>query len=225
MTRLVTAAELAEAVAKSEKATQGEWYLSEHSGAIWAGLDNGGAALVGDVNTGDEDEAHIVQWSPAFCARVAETMAGMAAALNIARQMSNCVYNGQQSTDNWPRCQQVLIELLPRFDAVMSALARAQGAEAMSGMVCLSHSRPTCTDCYLRQLDHVKRLDEQLSDSRAREAALREALGEIEHESIVTQSWEKLAPKIRSAGKERCARRLAGEDLPPHLPCDRDKLK
>lgn len=52
---------------------------------------------------------------PLALARIEE----LKAAMFIAQQMSNCVYNALQNNDNWERAKKSLAELLPQFDAAL----------------------------------------------------------------------------------------------------------
>lgn len=52
---------------------------------------------------------------PQALARIEE----LEAALFIAQQMSNCVYNALQNEENWERAKKSLAELLPQFDTAM----------------------------------------------------------------------------------------------------------
>lgn len=121
---------LADAVATAEKATQGNWRVSMSGYSVKCDADgliiaapHGGAKVLGPaLERWLLDSDHIASADPAFVIRVAETVAGMAAALESARWALTTDYTAAGGDEEAKRNSQMRTrrKLIDRLDAALA---------------------------------------------------------------------------------------------------------
>ena len=132
----VQAAALADAVREAE--TWRTMYRTSDRYTVCAERDSLAAQLADAIRERDEARAwrrdaeavasDVYAERDALAARNAELTretARVTAAIGIARQMANCVYNAKQS--DWERAKVALVELLPQFDAALAQSPTTEG--------------------------------------------------------------------------------------------------